>query len=297
MEGLSSEEVSRLRSEGKGNTEKVVSNTTYSEILIRNVVTPLNIMMFVLGLLLLLFGELVSALSASGLILFNVLVSTVQEVRAKRRLDRITLLTRPKVTVVRDSVPVEVDQAEIVLGDIVLLRSGDQALADGVLLEADSLELDESVLTGESSTVRRKEGEQILSGTVCVAGSGYYRITAFGSDAYANRIVAEAKTMSRKKTPIQMETASITKVLMVTAGVLIVLSLISILFRSLGITDMLEVFVLCLDVIPIAMFLLITLTYMLSAVRMADTGVLLQVSSSVESISHVDTLCMDKTGT
>jgi len=128
-------------------------------------------------------------------------------------------------------------------------------------------------------------------------------VTAFGNDSYASQMLSSAKKFTSKKTPLQMETNTITGVLMGIAFVLLFLTVIVEVIRGVnlldlsGMEDVLEIFVICLDIVPIALFLLITLTYMLTAIRMADTGVLLQRVNSVESLSHVDVVCMDKTGT
>lgn len=297
MKGLTAEEVQERRRQGLVNNSDVRTSRTYTDILVKNAFTPFNVLLFIIGALLLLLDNVVSAISATGIIIVNILISTVQEMRAKRRLDRIELLTRPKVTVVRDGVEVEVDQNDVVKDDLVVLRAGDQALVDGVLGQCRSLEMDESLLTGESSTVRKEVGQTIYSGSICVIGEGYYTVTAFGDDSYASKMLSSAKKFTSKKTPLQMETSSVTELLMTLAFILMGVSLV-IQFLSRGtVGETLEVFVLCLDIVPIALFLLITLTYMIAAVRMSDSGVLLQRANSVESISHVDTVCMDKTGT
>ncbi len=298
MKGLTQEEVRREIEAGHANDSEVRTGRTYTQILLKNALTPFNCILFLLGALLLLCGNAISAVSATGIIIVNIFISTIQEMRAKRRLDKIALLTRPKATVLRDDAERTVRHDEIVRNDVVVLRSGDQALVDGELLECRSLEMDESLLTGESSSVRKEAGDQILSGSVCIAGEGYYRVTAFGDDSYASKLLHSAKKMTVKKTPLELETSSITEILMAIAGVLMAISLVmELLIRNNTWEHTLELFVVCLDIVPIALFLLITLTYMIAAVRMADKGVLLQNSNSVESLSHVDTVCMDKTGT
>ena len=199
MRGLTSEEVRREIAAGHINDTEIRTGRTYTQILVKNALTPFNCILFVLGALLLLCGNLVSAVSATGIIIVNIFVSTIQEMRAKRRLDKIALLTRPKATVLRDGEERVVQQTEIVLNDVVVLRSGDQALVDGELLECRSLEMDESLLTGESSSVRKEAGDQILSGSVCLAGEGFYKVTAFGEDTYASRLLSSAKKMTKKK--------------------------------------------------------------------------------------------------
>ena len=297
MKGLSTAEVEERRRQGLVNDSDVRTSRTYTDILVKNAFTPFNIILFVIGALLLIMGNLVSALSATGIIIVNILISTIQEMRAKRRLDKIELLIRPKVTVIRDGVEVVIDQNDVVKDDLIVLRAGDQAMVDGVLEECRSLEMDESLLTGESSTVRKEVGQTIYSGSICVIGEGYYTVTAFGDDSYASRMLSSAKKFTSKHTPLQMETGTVTKILMALAFVLMGISVIIEIIGRGSFSETLEVFVLCLDIVPVALFLLITLTYMIAAVRMSGSGVLLQRANSVESISHVDTVCMDKTGT
>ena len=297
MKGLSTAEVEERRRQGLVNDSDVRTSRTYTDILVKNAFTPFNIILFVIGALLLIMGNLVSALSATGIIIVNILISTIQEMRAKRRLDKIELLIRPKVTVIRDGVEVVIDQNDVVKDDLIVLRAGDQAMVDGVLEECRSLEMDESLLTGESSTVRKEVGQTIYSGSICVIGEGYYTVTAFGDDSYASRMLSSAKKFTSKQTPLQMETGTVTKILMALAFILMGISVVIEIIGRGSFSETLEVFVLCLDIVPVALFLLITLTYMIAAVRMSGSGVLLQRANSVESISHVDTVCMDKTGT
>ena len=298
MEGLTSQEVAERKAKGLANDADVRTSRTYTDIFVKNTFTPFNVVLFIIGILLVLCDEVVSAVSATGIIIANILISTIQEMRAKRKLDKISLLVRPKVSVIRDGREVEIDQSEIVVDDLIVIRAGEQALVDGIVERCRSTEMDESLLTGESSTVRKHEGDHVYSGSVCVTGETYYRVTAVGNDAYASQMLKSARRFTSKKTPLQMETQTITNILMLTAAILFVITI----FKSIFIThedlgQTLEVFVLCLDVVPIALFLLITLTYMIAAARMADSGVLLQRANSVESISHVNTVCMDKTGT
>ena len=297
MKGLSTAEVEERKRQGLVNDSDVRTSRTYTDILVKNAFTPFNIILFVIGALLLIMGNLVSALSATGIIIVNILISTIQEMRATRRLDKIELLIRPKVTVIRDGAEIVIDQNDVVKDDLVVLRAGDQAMVDGVLEECRSLEMDESLLTGESSTVRKEVGQTIYSGSICVIGEGYYTVTAFGDDSYASRMLSSAKKFTSKHTPLQMETGTVTKILMALAFVLMGISVVIEIIGRGSFSETLEVFVLCLDIVPVALFLLITLTYMIAAVRMSGSGVLLQRANSVESISHVDTVCMDKTGT
>ncbi len=295
--GLTDKEVKERVSTGKVNHFESPVSRSYLDIIIKNVCTTFNLILLILGAALLYFDEPISALSATGVIALNVLISTIQEMRAKRRLDKIALLLRPTVHVIRNGREEEIDPSKIVMDDVIHLSSGDQAQVDGEIIEAVSLEMDESLLTGESSTRRKRVGDTVYSGAFCVTGDGYYRVTALGEDTFASQMLVSAKKYKRKNTPLQRETATVTKMLMVIAFVfLLILAIINVLTGE-GAKLFAIKSVLVLDIVPIALFLLITITYMIAAVRMANGGVLLQNSNSVESMSHVDTVCMDKTGT
>jgi cation-transporting ATPase E len=303
MDGLSTQEVEQRKKAGEVNNARITTSRTYTDIIVKNVFTPINLILFIIGAALLLLNNPISAISATGIITVNIVISTIQEMRAKHRLDKISLLTRPKVSALRDGAETIIDQEEIVKDDVLIVRAGDQALVDGILLGCRSLEMDEALLTGESSTVRKNVGDTIYSGSVCVTGEGYFKVTAFGNESFASEMLNSAKKFTSKKTPLQMETQTVTTALMAVAFALLGLSVLTEIIKGADVTqitslsDVLEIFIICLDIIPIALFLLITLTYMMAALRMANTGVLLQRFNSVESLSHVDVVCMDKTGT
>lgn len=301
LTGLTSAEVKERVSNGQVNSVEQVVSRSYKDIIIKNVCTSFNLILFILGAMLLLLNEPVNAIAATGIILLNILIATIQEMRAKRRLDKIALLLRPKVTVLRDGGEEIIDQAGVVKDDIIHINPGDQALVDGELLDLKYLEMDESLLTGESKTVRKHVGDVIYSGSFCITGEGYYRVSAFGNETFASKMLASAKKYTTKKTPLQMETSAMTKALMSVAFVYLVIMVIINIIKfsnfAEGFEATVKMAVIIMDIVPIALFLLIIIAYMIAAVRMADSGVLLQRSSAVESISHVDTVCMDKTGT
>lgn len=295
--GLSSAEVKERIGRGLVNDKEERESRGYFEILAKNLLTPYNIVLFILGLALLYFGEPLSAIAATGIIIFNVIISTAQEWKAKRRLDKIAVLMRPKVSVLRDGGLKIIDRAEIVMDDIIHMGPGDQAQVDGVVIEEKSLEMDESLLSGESSTRRKHLGDKVYSGAYCVTGECWMKVTEIGDDTYSAQMMKKARKFNKKKTPLQTETNTVTMMLMGIAFVFLVILVVLNTFAHKNITSYLKEAVIVLDIVPIALFLLITLTYMVAAVRMADSGVLLQNSNSVESMSHVDTVCMDKTGT
>ncbi len=299
ISGLSADEIEQRKAKGLINSVETTVSRSYKDIFIENFLNWFNLILMILGVLLYIAGDLYSALSATGIIALNIFVSTIQEIKAKRRLDRIAIQMRPMVTVIRNGQDVVIDQSEIVMDDVIHLVAGDQVLVDGEILEMRSLEMDEAALTGESSTVRKHVGDTIYSGSFCITGESYFRVTALGPDTFAANMLVSARKYKRKKTPLQLETSAVTKLLISVAGIVLIIYMILkfVLGEFTSIVQELKAAAIILDVVPIALFLLITLTYMIAAVRMADTGVLLQRSNSVESMSHVDTVCMDKTGT
>ncbi len=298
--GLTSEEVKERKDSGRSNSTEEQPSRSYLDILVKNLATPFNLILFILGALLIVVPaepDYINAVAATGIIIFNVLISTIQEMRAKRRLDKIALLMRPKVSAVRNGEIVEIDRSEIVIDDAIHLGPGDQAQVDGTVTDERMLEMDESLLTGESSTRRKHVGDTVYSGSYCVTGECWFTVTKVGEDTFSSKMLRSARKFEKKKTPMQVETNAVTEALMVLAFFFLALLVVLNIFRDMSALDSLRQAVIVLDIVPIALFLLITLTYMIAAVRMADSGVLLQNASSVESMSHVNTVCMDKTGT
>lgn len=301
VSGLTFREVEERKARNEVNSVEPVVSRSYKDIVIKNVCTTFNLLILIVGVALLVLNEPINALAATAVIMMNIFIATIQEMKAKRRLDKIALLMRPKVTVLRDGIESDIDQNEIVKDDVIVLKPGDQALVDGIVIEKEYLEMDESLLTGESRTVRKNVDDTVYSGSYCITGKGYYKVTAFGEESFASKMLASARKFNNKNSPLQIETAAVTKLLMSIAFLFFVFLLISNLIKfhnpDLIRSNVVLNSVIILDIVPIALFLLIVISYMVAAIRMADGGVLLQRSNAVESMSHVNTVCMDKTGT
>ena len=265
--GLTSAEVKERIDKGEVNSSTQQETKTYTQILAKNALTGFNVILFILGVALVVLGEWLNALAATGVIFINTFIATFQEFRAKRRLDKISLLMRPKVSVMRDGQVSVIDQTGIVKDDIVVLTPGEQALVDGELIDQKYLEMDESLLTGESDTVRKKTGDKIFSGSFCVAGEGYFRVDAFGEESFASQLMTTAKKNIGKKTPLQIETQSITSILMILALIMSIFASIGFIILGRDITDTVKMIAIILDIVPIALFLLIVITYMIAAIR------------------------------
>jgi len=165
LRGLSQEEAAARRAKGLGNIMPVKSSRSYAQIVRENVFNPINDLLYVLGIALVALGRVSDALVSVGVVLLNVAVSVIQEVRAKRVLDQIALLTRPRTTVIRTGQEQSVDPGDIVKGDVLLVRPGDQIVVDGPVLSTERIDVDESLLTGESDLIEKRPGDQLYSGS------------------------------------------------------------------------------------------------------------------------------------
>jgi cation-transporting ATPase E len=294
--GLTNAEVLERRQRGLGNDARIQTGRTYGQILKENVFTFINNVLFILGFALILLKRPSDAIIAVGVIMINVVVSLVQEIRAKRTLDQIALLTRPTAKVVRESQEQAIDPAEIVVGDLLKVEPGDQVVVDGQVI-AGTMEADESLLTGESDHVRKEPGAQVFSGSYCVNGSCYYEAQKVGVESLANQITAGARAFRRVQTPIQKETNLLVRVVLLIAIYFELLLTVNTFLKDIPILDSVKMSVVIAGLVPNGLFVSIALSYALGAIRIAGKGALIQQSNAVESLSNVDVLCLDKTGT
>jgi cation-transporting ATPase E len=297
--GLTSAEASARALAGQANTVAWRPSRSFWRILFENAATPINLVLFgisgaLLGLQL--YGD---AVLTAGLVLGNVVAAVVQETRAKRQLDHIALLNRPRALVIRDGAETEFAPEEIVLGDNVVLHPGDQVFVDGKLITASGLGVDESLLTGESDIVRKRLGDDVASGTYAMTGSGVYEATRVGAETTANRITARARQHRTPRTPLQREVG-----LVLWTMTLVVVFLGIVVARSfqqadgdVPLRETVRAAAVIVALVPQGLAVMVTVSYAMAAVRMAGSGVLIQRMNAVESISHVDMLCLDKTGT
>jgi cation-transporting ATPase E len=297
LAGLSSAEVTERVARGERNGPAPSTGRTYVAIIRENVFTFINNVLFILCFGLLALGEISDALVASGVVVGNVLVGVVQEVRAKRMLDRISVVTRPRATVVRDGVRSEIDPADIVRGDILVLDPGDQILVDGTLVGDGEIEVDESLLTGESDHVSKRDGIALYSGTFCVTGSALYRADKIGAESAARTLTVKARSFRRVLTPVQREVNVIVRVILLVAMLFEVFLLAETPLYYISLVDGVKMSVVIAKLVPAGLFLSIALAYAIGAIRVARSGALVQQVNAVESLSNVDVLCLDKTGT
>jgi cation-transporting ATPase E len=294
--GLEAAEVRRRRDAGLGNSPPPPTTRTYSQILRENVFTFINNILFVLALALVLVGRPIDGLVSLTVISTNVVVGIVQEIRAKRTLDRIALLTRPTAAVIRDGATASVSPDDLVLGDLIVLEAGDQVVLDGRLVSG-AAGLDESQLTGESDVVHKRPGDAVLSGSFATSGAARYVVEKVREASFANQITAGARSFRRVITPLQGE---INLVIRVVLGIVLYLEIVLVLrgvLQEAPIGDVIADATLLAGLVPNGLFVSIAIAYALGAVHMLRFGALVQQANAIESLSHVDVLCLDKTGT
>jgi cation-transporting ATPase E len=298
LSGLTTAEVAERVARGERNRVRRSDRAEYLAIAARNVLTLFNALVVPAAAALFFLGEYRDALAVSGMALTNMVLGLVQEIRAKRHLDRLTLLAETRVRVGRDGQVHEVPAGDVVRDDLLLLAAGDTVAADGRVLESRFLEVDEALLTGESDPVPRKPGEELLSGSFCVAGEGSYRAECVGAQSFAQRTAREARSYRYSASPIQLSINRLLAVLTGTAIVLCLGYLVLYRLRSVPLTDLWQMIAATItSMVPQGLVLMATLAFVLGAVSMSRRGALVHVLNAVESMASIDMLCMDKTGT
>ena len=297
VDGLSEEEARARRARGLGNGAPPPTGRSYRQIIGENVLTFINVSLFLLGLALVLLGRPTDALVSTGVVALNVLVSVVQEVRAKRTLDHITLLTRPQATVVRDGRERAISPADLVVGDVLVVGPGDQIVVDGRVVGDGRMDVDESQLTGESDLVPKVAGALVYSGSFCVTGRARYAAERVGAQSVASQITAGARAFRRVLTPLQREVYLVIRAVLVIVAYIELLLLTRALITGTDPAHSVQNATIIASLVPNGLFLSIAVAYALAAVRIVRHGVLVQQSNAIESLSEVDTLCLDKTGT
>lgn len=297
IKGLSELEVVARQVAGQGNDAGLKPSRSYVRILFENLFTFFNIVLFGLGILLVILGQPIDAFFTTGVALLNTAMAVAQEGYAKHKLDQIALLTRPEATVIRDSRVRNVDQTDVVLGDVLVIRPGDQIVVDGVVVGQQQMDVDESMLSGEAEFVHKSPGDVVYSGSYCVAGQGLVEAERVGADSFIYQMTASARTLTRNLTPLQREINLVIRVLLaviVCFGLLLTIN--SILTGGPFVESVRNTSVV-FGLAPSSLFLTIVVAYAVGAVRIANKGALVQQANSVESLCHVSLICFDKTGT
>ena len=306
LSGLSAAEVDQRVRQGLTNAYEERTSRSAAQILRGNVFTIFNGILGTALVLILVFGHWPDALFGFVLLL-NTATGTIAEIRAKRALDRLAVLETPHAVVLREGREQEVVVGQVVLDDIVRLSAGQQVPADGEVLTGDGLEVDESILTGESRPVRPGPGDRVMSGTTVTAGSGLFRTTAVGGQAYAHRLAREARRYSLVVSELQ---AGTNRVLHWISWVIVPVALLLVwsqLRQAGGVSHALDTGAWraalvagvagVVGMVPQGLVLLTSVNFATAALSLARSSVLVQELPAVEVLARVDVLCLDKTGT
>jgi cation-transporting ATPase E len=295
--GLSATDVAERVERGEVNRVPAAPTRTVAQIVRANVFTRFNALLGAMLVLILIVGPLQDALFGVVLVA-NTLIGIVQELRAKRTLDRLTVLTAPTATVVRDGEPARVTPSAIVRDDVLALAPGDQIVVDGEVLVSDRLEVDESLLTGESEPVVKAPADRVLSGSFVVAGTGRVQVDALGTDAYAARIAEDARrftlTRSELRAGIDRILKYVTWAIVPTAALLFISQYRAHNAWRPALSGAVAGTV---AMVPEGLVLLTSIAFSVAVVRLARRRVLVQELAAVEGLARVDVLCIDKTGT
>jgi cation-transporting ATPase E len=295
--GLSSAEVAERVEQGRVNDVPAAPSRTVAQIVRANVLTRFNALLGGMLAIILVVGPLQDALFGFVLV-GNALIGIVQELRAKRTLERLTVLTAPRARVVRDGEVREVAVGEVVADDVLEVSSGSQVIVDGDVVASDGLEIDESLLTGEAEPVAKTPGDEVLSGSFVVAGSGRFLATRIGREAFAVKLAQDARrftlTRSELRSGIDRLLTWITFAIVPTAALLFVSQLRGHHDWRSAVSGAVAGTV---AMVPEGLVLLMSLAFAVAVVRLAKRRVLVQELQAVEGLARVDVLCIDKTGT
>ncbi|WP_250009859.1 HAD-IC family P-type ATPase [Actinoplanes sp. M2I2] len=295
--GLTSAQVAAARERGETNAVPSATSRRYWAILRANLFTLFNNFLYAIGLALLVMGRPKDAVVSVGLGLLNSLIGSIQEVRAKQKLDRLRLLHRAPCRVVRDGAEQEVTPEQVVRGDLLHVAAGDQIVVDGPVTTGYRLEVDESPLTGESEPVPKRIGDRLHSGTVVLGGSAYQTAEVVGADSTTGALTVTAKAWKLDPTPMQWRIDAIVRLIMLTVALMSAAVLANAGLKGLTLVEVVQTAAVLSGLVPYGLFFLITISYAVGAAAIARRGALIQQISAVESLCSVDVLCTDKTGT
>jgi cation-transporting ATPase E len=296
LRGLSTAEAETRAAAGRHNVDTTPQRTD-ADVIRANTLTFFNVLLAIMILALLVVGEFRDGLFVGAVVAANVAIATVQELIATRRLRALRALTQPTATVIRDGFEEVIPAVEVVEGDLLRLRPGDQVVADG-RVAAEAAEIDESLLTGESDSVRRGPGDAIRSGSFCVAGECYYRAEHVGTEAYAVRLAADARRAVRIATPLTHRFQRLLRVLLIATGALAAALFIQFNVADRGLAESLKAATATVTtVVPVGLLLGMTVVAAVGALRVSRSGAIVQQVEAVEALNYVDVIGLDKTGT
>ena len=302
-EGLSSMEVDLCIARGEVNVSREKSGKSYLKIIVENFCTPFNLIWAIVACFLIVF-ESYNSLTFLAVVVPNTLIAVYQQMRAKRTVEKLSVTTDPKATVVRDGELWDIDAEEIVVGDVVKLEIGRQVLSDGVVIMG-TCEANESMLTGESVAIKKQVGDRVFAGSFIVSGSAFVKIDRVGSDNYIRTLERAAKKFKATTSNLFRDLNRLTKFI---GGFIIPMAIAMVICNYFVYRSEFDGFLLSKTVVektcgsivgmvPAGIYLLVTLTLSLSVMSLAKKKTLVQDMYSIEMLASADVLCLDKTGT
>ena len=297
MTGLTNEQVQQRIEEGKINANENPNTRSYKQIIRENVLTFFNFLNLALMIMVLLVGSYKNSMFM-GIILINTVIGIIQEIRAKKTIDKLAILTESKTVVLREGKKWSISTEKLVLDDLIFLKTGDQVPADVKVLEG-TVEVNESLLTGESDNLSKSQGDELFSGSFVTSGEACCQVIHVGKDNYASQITSEAKEFKRHNSELRNSLNAILKVISI-----IIVPLGAMLFykQYMIVGDTLKDSVVnmvaaVLGMIPEGLVLLTSVALTLGSMVLATKKTLVQELYCIETLARVDTLCLDKTGT
>ena len=296
--GLTDEEVRQRVEEGLTNRADISTDKTTKEIVISNVFTYFNLIFLVITILLIMVGSFRN-LTFLPIIIGNTVIGIVQEIRAKKTLEKMSLLNAPHADVIRNGSVKQISTDELVKDDVILLTAGKQICADAVVISG-NIQVNESLLTGEADEVEKTEGSTLMSGSFVVSGECYARLEKVGNESYISRLSLEAKSMGDKE---QSEMIRSINLIVKWVGIVIIPIGLILFWQSHFVNgesitkSVTSTVAAIIGMIPEGLYLLTTVALALSTMKLARKKVLLHDMKSIETLARVDVLCVDKTGT
>lgn len=298
MDGLSKQEVEYRKNNGLANDEKIKYTRTTKEIVLSNTITLFNILNIVLAILVLTTGS-IQNITFISTIIFNTIIAIFQELKAKRILDNIKVTKGDKVIAIREGKKVEIAKEEIVMDDLLYLSSGDSILVDLEVIKSINLEVDESVITGESDAIIKRKDDKIMSGSVVTSGNAYAKVISVGKNSYANKLVKEASSIKDNSSYLQKTINKILKIvtiLIIPVGILLFVT--QYFYSSQTYSEaILGTVAGIIGMIPEGLVLLTSVALTAGVIKMAKKNVIIQKLHGIEVLACTDILCLDKTGT
>lgn len=298
INGLSSKDVEKQIKAGNVNYDTTAESKSIKQILIDNICTLFNLINIILAILIIIVGSYKNLLFL-GVVICNTLISTIQEVRAKKVVDKLSFISSNKAKVIRDGKKILIHINDVVLDDTILYELGDQIIADSKILKG-TCEVDESFITGESNLITKKEGDILLSGSFVVSSSVYAKVIHVGIDNYTAVISRDAKKMKKEiNSQIMRSLNKIVKyvsIALIPIGILLLLRQLSIPGNTFS-NAIVSLVAALIGMIPEGLILLVSTVLAISVVKLSKYNVLVQDLYCIETLARVDTLCLDKTGT